>query len=213
MGLLCGCPRGAALDNVTIEDCFESVGQIQKIVFQRLRKADGTKNTFEVATADPTALASWTPLLAAADDTKVVQTPFISAPEFEPGAARKYGGGNATLGGIEIVIGREPTAVTAMILRNSQKTIKALKTFMCEAVGVFFIDEFGRVVMDSDGLATIANYYPIPVNGLFIGDKKIGGLEEPDSNVIEFGLYPNWSDNLRVITPADFDALNDLKTP
>lgn len=213
MGLLCGCPRGAALTSIPIEDCLESIGQVQKIVFQRLRKADGTKNTFVAASADPALLASWTPLLSATDGTKAVQSPFISGPEFEPGAARKYGGGNATLGGIEIVIGREPTAVTAMILRNKQTTIKALKEYMCEEVGVYLIDEYGRIIADSDGLATVVNYYPIPVRGLFIGDKKIGGLEEPDSNALEFNFLPNWSDNLHVITPTDFDALNDLKTP
>jgi len=213
MGLLTDCPRSAALNSVPLENCLESVGQIQKMVFQRIRKTDGTKNTFVTATADPAVLASWTPLLAAADDTKVVQTPFIAQPEFEPGAARKYGGGNATLGGIELVIGREPTTATAMLLRNSQKTVKALKKFMGEDVGVYFIDEFGRIIADSDGAEAPVNYYPFPINGLFVGDKKFGGLEDIDSNAIEFGMFPNWSDNLRIITPTDFDALNDLKTP
>ncbi|AFM54787.1 major head protein [Croceibacter phage P2559S] len=213
MGLLSGCPRGAALNAVPIENCVESVGQVQKIVFQRTRKADGTKNFFDVGTADPTLVASWTPLLAAADDTKVVQTPFIAQPEFEPGAARKYGGGNATLGGIEIVIGREPTAVSAMLLRTAQKTIKALKSYMVEEVGVYLVDEYGRIIAVGDGADPATKVYPIPINGLFIGDKKLGGLEDIDSNAVEFGLYPNWSDNLVIITPADFDALNDLKTP
>lgn len=213
MGLLTQCPRTTALGDIPIENCLESVGQIQKMVFQRMRKADGTRNSFITATADPTALASWTTLLAAADDTKVVQTPFIAQPEFEPGAARKYGGGNATIGGIELVIGREPTAVSGMLLRTAQKTIKALKEYMGEDVGVYFIDEFGRIVMDSDGTDAPANYYPFNVGGLFIGDKKLGGLEDVDSNAFEFSLYPNWSNNLRIITPADFDALNDLKTP
>jgi len=213
MGLLSGCPRGAALNAVPIENCVESVGQVQKLAFQRLRKADGTKNFFDVATADPTAVASWTPLLAAADDTRVVQTPFIAQPEFEPGAARKYGGGNATLGGIEIVIGRESTAVSAMLLRTAQKTIKALKTYMVEEVGVYLVDEYGRIIAVGDGAEPATKVYPIPINGLFIGDKKLGGLEDIDSNAVEFGLYPNWSDNLVIITPADFDALNDLKTP
>lgn len=213
MGLLSGCPRGAALNAVPIENCVESIGQVQKGIVQRIRKADGTKNFFDVATADPSVLASWTPLLAAADDTKVVQTPFFAQPEFEPGAARKYGGGNATLGGIEIVIGREPTAVTAMFLRTAQKTIKALKTYMVEEVGIFLVDEYGRLIGLGDGAETPTKIYPIPVNGLFVGDKKLGGLEDIDSNAFEFSLYPNWSDNLVIITPTDFDALNDLKTP
>lgn len=213
MGLLCGCPRAAALPAITIDLCLENVGQIQKMVFQRLRKADGTKNKFVVATADPAILASWTPLLVAADDTKVVQTPYLTAPEFEPGAARKYGGGNATLGGAEIIIGREPTAVKGNFLRLQQATIKQLKKYQCEEVGVYFIDEFGRIIGDSDGLTVPLEYYPIPVQSLFIGDKKPGGLEGIDMNDISFSLFPNWSDNVRIITPTNFAALTDLKTP
>lgn len=213
MGLLCGCPVGAEIPSIPLEDCIESVGQIQKMVFQRIYSASGVKNTIVEATASITALATWTALLAATDGTKVVQSPFLSQPEFEVGAARKYGGGNATIGGIEVVVGREPTQVTGMFLNVNQTTVKALKELMCENVGVYFIDEFGRIVADSDGADPVVNYYPIPINGLFIGDKKVGGLEEPDSNTIEFGLYPNWSDNLRITTPADFDALTALVTP
>lgn len=213
MSLLSGCPRSAALSSIPIEDCLESIGQIQKIVIQRMRKADGARNKFVEATANPNVLGSWTPLLSASDDTKVVQTPFLSSPETEAGAARKYGGGNATLGGIEIVIGREPTTFTSMILRTKQATIKALKEIMTEDVGIYFIDEHGRVIMDSDGASPVVELYPIQIRGQFVGDKKIGGLEEPDSNAFEFSLLPNWSDNLRLITPTDFDALNDLKTP
>lgn len=213
MGLLCGCPTGAALQSVPLSTCLENFGQTQKIIFQRLRKADGTKNTFAVATADPTLLASWTPLLAAADGTKVVQSPYVQGVETEPGAARKYGGGNQTLGGIEIVIGREPTSVTGMILRTKQDTIRALKSYMCEEVGIFLVNEHGQIMSGSDGNDPVVNYYPIEIRGLFIGDKKLGGVEEPDSNVIEFSFLPNWSDNAKIITPSDFNALNDLVTP
>jgi hypothetical protein len=213
MALLCACPAAAAIPDIELEDCKESIGQIQKILFQRVYSAAGTLNSFTIASANPNLLASWTPKLAASNGTKVVQTPFLSGPTTEPGAARKYGGGNATLGGIEIIVGREPTTFTAMFLETSQISIKDMKAFMCENVGVFFIDEFGRIIGKSDDIDTPTIVYPIPINGLFIGDKKFGGLEEPDSNTLEFGLYPNWSDDLYVITPTDFDALTELVTP
>lgn len=213
MSLLCTCPAATAIPDIVLEDCPEGVGQIQKLLFQRVYSAAGTKNSFTIASANPNLKASWTPKLAASDGTKVVQTPFISGPTVEPGAARKYGGGNATIGGIEVIVGREPTNFSAMFLTTSQVSIKDLKAFMCENVGVFFIDENGVIIGISDDVDNPTKFYPIPIQGLFIGDKKFGGLEEPDSNVIEFGLYPNWSDNLLIVTPTDFDALTELVTP
>lgn len=166
-----------------------------------------------VATKDPKLLATWTALLAAADGTKVVQSPFLQAPTSEPGAARTYGGGNETLDGIEIIIGREATTFSANILNHSQDTIKALKAMMCENVGVFLIDEFGNIGLQSDGESPIVDYYPTPIRSLFVADKSLGGLENPDMNGISWKFLPNWSDNLVVITPTDFNALQDLVTP
>lgn len=188
------------------------MGQIQKLIFQRLRKSDGTKNEFEIATADPAVKATWTPLIIAADGTKIVTTPFIEAPENEPGEARTFGGGNQTLGGIEINVGREPSTFTAMLYRAKQAIIKQMKALECEDgnLGVFFVDEFGKIAMLNDGQETPTHYKPIPVRAFFVGDKKFGGLEEPDSNMLQFQLLPNWSDNLQIVSPSDFDALEEL---
>ena len=217
MGLLVNCPQGAAIADVGIARCPESVGQIQKAVFQRLYSTGAVKNKFEVATANPNMLASWTPKLAAADGTKVVQTPYIQAPTTEPGAAREFGGGNETLGGIPIIIGREPTAFTGNILFTSQATIAELKKYQAEAIngglGVFLQDEFGRIIAVADNVDTPTEVYPIPIAGLFIGDKAFGGLEGADMNAIMWKFLPNWSDKLVIITPSDFNALTDLVTP
>lgn len=213
MSLLCNCPAGAALGSVPLSDCPESLGQIQKVVFQRVFKTGATRNEFLVASAQPTVLASWTPLLAAVDGTKVVQSPYIQAPTTEPGAAKTYGGGNETLGGIPMIVGRDATSFTGNILRNAQKTIAALKAFQCENVGVYLIDEFGRIALIADNPTTPTKYTPIPIASLFLGDKSLGGLEAPDMNVISWMFFPNWSDNLVIVTPTDFNALTDLVTP
>lgn len=213
MSLLCNCPAGAALADIPISECPESFGQVQKVIFQRIFSTGSTKNSFVAATADPKLKASWTPLLAAADGSKVVQSPYIQAPTTEAGAAKTYGGGNETLGGIEIIIGREPTSFTGNILRSTQDTITALKTFMCETVGVYLVDEFGRIGALVDNRTTPTMYFPIPIQGLFVGDKSLGGLEAPDMNVVSWKFFPNWSDNLVILTPTDFNALTDLATP
>ena len=176
-------------------------------------KDDGSKNKFVIATEDPTLLASWTPLLSAVDSTKVVQTPYIQAPTTEPGAPRTYGGGNETLGGLEIIIGREPTSFTGAILQTKQQTIDELKKFQCETLGLYLVDEYGRISGLTDDHDTPTEFYPIPISTLFVGDKMLGGIEAPDKNDVSWKFYANWSDKLKVVTPTDFNALSDLKTP
>lgn len=208
MGLNCGCPAGPHLEDLNIADCKESLGQLQKVIFQRIYKSDGAKNTI----ADLTKKVSLTALLSAADGTKIVVSPYIQNPTTEPGAARTFGGGNASLGGIEVVIGREPTTFSGIIYQETQSTIKTLKSYMCENVGVYLIDEYGNIGAIADNVDEPTAYMPIPIGKLFVGDKKLGGFEEPDSNTIEWNFFPNWSDNLVIIKndTMDYNPLTDL---
>lgn len=216
MGLNCGCPAGAHLEDLEIADCKESFGQIQKILIQRIYKTSGIKNSLLTGSAKLTK-AAITALTSAADGTKLIVSPYIQNPTTEPGAARTFGGGNATLGGIEIVIGREPTTFTGIIYEEAQSTIKTLKSYSCEKIGVYLVDEYGNIgalkqtEAGTGGAATV-HYRPIPVDKFFVGDKKLGGFEEPDSNSIEWSFYPNWSDDLVIIKAddMDFNALTDL---
>lgn len=207
MGLNCGCPAGAHIADLEIADCKESLGQVQKVVFQRVYKTAGELNAVE----DATKKASFASLFSAADGTKMTVSPYIQGPTTEPGAARTFGGGNQTLGGIEITIGREPTTFAGVIYQESQKTIKQLKQYMCENVGVWLIDENGNIGCLVDDHDNPTKFMPIPIGKLFIGDKKLGGFEEPDSNSIEWSFFPNWSDNLHIIKreELDFNPLTD----
>lgn len=210
---ICKCPAAAALPNIPNFTCAESFGQIQKVAFQRLYKSAGGKNSFTTA-AGIGKLASWSPLLAAEDDTKIVISPYIQAPTAEAGAPRTFGGGNETLGGIEEIIGREPTPFTGVIRKMPQSLIKALKELQCESdsqnLGVYLFDENGSIGALQDP-TTATTYYPIPIRSLFIGDKTLGGLEAPDSNAVQWSFLPNWSDDLAILTPDDFNPLTDLK--
>lgn len=206
MGLNCGCPQGAHLADLDIADCKEGLGQVQKFVLQRIYKAVGEMNKI----TDPTKKASWTTLFSAADGTKTVISPYIQGPTTEPGAARTFGGGNQTLGGVEIIIGREPTTFSAVMYQEKQKTIATMKKYMCENVGVYLIDESGNIAGLSEDEGTTV--MPIPIGKFFVGDKNLGGFEEPDSNAIEWSFFPNWSDNLYIIKreDLDFNPLTDL---
>lgn len=208
MGLNCGCPAGAHLTDLTIEECKENFGQIQKVLFQRVYASAGTLNSI----ADPTKKASWTPLLSADDSTKVTVSPFIQGPTTTPGEARTFGSGNEVLGGIPIIIGSDPTSFTANIYQESQLIISQLKQYMCENIGVYLIDENGNIGCLVNDLSSPTKYMPIPVSSFFVGDKNLGGIENPDSNVISWNFFPNWSDKLYMIkrSTLDFNPLTDI---
>lgn len=209
---ICKCPASTALADISKVVCGESFGQIQKVAFQRIYSSGTTKNSF-TTTNEITALASWSTFLAANDSSKIVVSPYIQAPSSEAGSPRTFGGGNETLGGVEEIIGREPTNFTAVLRRIPQSVIKAMKELQCESwndnLGVYLFDENGNIEAIQDE-TTATTYYPIPIRSLFIGDKTHGGLEEPDSNAIQWSFLPNYSDNLKIVTPADFNPLTDL---
>lgn len=201
------------MPDIPVSNCPESFGQIQKVAFQRLYKSTGEKNSFKADTGIEKK-TSWTPFLSADDDTKIVISPYIQAPTAEAGAARTFGGGNETLGGVEEIVGREPTPFTGVMRKLPQKIIKALKELQCESwgdnLGVYLFDENGAIGAIQDAvIATI--HYPIPIRSLFIGDKTLGGYEAPDSNNIQWAFLPNWSDDLAIIVPENFNPLTDLK--
>lgn len=211
---MCSCPAATALTTIPAAPCAESFGQIQKVAFCRLRKADGTLNSFVTgASTGIDKLAAWTAKMAKTDGEKVVISPYIQAPTQEAGAPRTFGGGNETLGGIEIIIGREPSTFTGVMRAVPQNVIKAMKDLQCEAVGdnlgVFLFDENGNIEAIADA-TTAGTFYPIPIRSLFIGDKTHGGLEAPDSNNIQWSFLPNYSDQLDIVVPSDFNPLTDL---
>lgn len=211
--MICKCPAGTVLPDIPVSNCPESFGQIQKVAFQRLYKSTGEKNSFKTDAGIEKKMA-WTPLLSADDDTKIVISPYIQAPKAEAGAARTFGGGNETLGGVEEIVGREPTPFTGVMRKLPQKIIKALKELQCESwgdnLGVYLFDENGAIGAIQDA-KTATTHYPIPIRSLFIGDKTLGGYEAPDSNNIQWAFLPNWSDDLAIIVPEDFNPLTDLK--
>ena len=211
MSLICQCPAATAIETIPVVSCPENFGQIQKVAFQRLRKADGTKNSF-TSTAAITALASWTALLAAADGSKIAVSPYVNAPADSGGDARMTSGGNDDLGGIPEVLGGEPVQFTGSLRSVPQSVIKAMKALQCEAnaghLGVYLFDENGKSEAIQDE-TTATTYYPIPIRALFIGSKVHGNFDAKDSNVISWYYPDNYSDDLVIVTP-DFNPLTDL---
>lgn len=214
MGLNCGCPAGTHLADLSIAECKESLGQIQKVIIQRCYSSQGVLN--KIPAANIITKTAMTALATAADGTKIIISPYVQNPTTTPGEARTFGGGNQTLGGVELVIGREPTSFEGVIYQEAQSTIKAMKSYSCEDIGVYLIDENGNIgaIKEevTEGGTTTVSYKPIPVRSFFVGDKNLGGYEEPDSNAIKWSFLPNWSDDLVIIKQStmDYNPLTDL---
>lgn len=212
MSLICQCPAAAAITTIPNVSCPENFGQIQKVAFQRLVKADGTKNSF-TSSASILLKASWTALLAATDGSKIVVSPYINAPADSGGDARMTSGGNDDLGGIPEVLGGNPVEFTGSLRSVPQSVIKAMKPLMCEAnagnLGVFLFDENGKIEALQDP-TTATTYYPIPIRALFIGSKIHGNFDAKDSNAISWYYVDNYSDQLVIVAPTDFNPLTDL---
>lgn len=207
---LCNCPVSAALTSIPKTGCPESFGQIQKVIFQRLKDAEGKANGFS-STLPITNLASWTPLLTASDGTKVVVSPYVQAPTDGGGDAISSGSGNDVLGGIPEIVGTNPITFSAEIRAVSQDVIAAMKSLVCEArgknLGVYLVSENGGIEAikgKADG-----EYHPIPIASLFISDKMHGNLDKYDFNRISWSYLPNYSDSLEIVTP-EFNPLTQL---
>ena len=197
------CPVPTAIESAvtTLNPCRADVGQIQKLVFWRAGNSIGTVGTGTGGTGIST---TWTTLLAAADDTKAVVTPFIGNPVLPVSEAREFGGGNETRNGVTISKGGQASPFTGTMYMEDQDVITALKQLECENLEVIFINESNQFIYSD---ASTFSGFPISMGSLFVSDKGFGGYNDPDTNTIKFMLAPNWSNTLEISAVNTF-ALN-----
>lgn len=221
MSLICSCPAATALTTIPAVTCPENFGQIQKVAFQRLKQADGTINEWELnSETEIKLLANWTAKMAASDGTKVVISPYINAPADSGGDARMTSGGNDDLGGIPDVLGGNPVQFDGQLRSVPQSIIATMKELMCEAnagnLGVYLFDENGNIEClaikkTAGGGGTTRTYNrPIPIRALFVGSKIHGNFDAKDQNAISWQYPDNYSDNLAIVKPTNFNPLTDL---
>jgi len=203
----CDCPLGASITTIRTSDCPLKVGQLQRAIFQRTKNGNAL-NWIDAAAA--LLLATYTALINAADSTKIVVTPFFEEPDLAPGGARTSGGGNASVGGIERIIGRNPTAFTANWPETQQYIIEDIKGLECDKLSVFFIDEFDQIIAQGDDGENPNQFRGFPIRSLFTDDFNGGKFDTTGLNAFQFQLVPNWSDKMALISPTDFSPLEEL---
>ena len=180
--------------------CGIRYGQVQKIAFTRIG------NLFSDSSNPITDLASWTAFLSAEDSTKIVVTPYVEAPTMEGGDEKTFGGGNATLDGIIMVLGSQPIRMSFALRNYPQAIISALKVLTkIKDLGVFLFNDNGGIIC----LQEDDTYLPIPIRALFVGDLILSGRTQPDRNTMKFSFKSNYSDKLVVVKP-NFSPVNDL---
>ena len=179
--------------------CGIRYGQAQKVAFTSVGKRFSNANPI-------TDLASWTSFLAAEDSTKIVVTPYVEAPTMEGGDEKTFGGGNATLDGIIMVLGSQPIRMSFALRNYPQAIISALKVLTkIKDLGVFLFNDNGGIICLQEG----GTYLPIPIRALFVGDLILSGRTQPDRNTMKFSFKSNYSDKLVVVKP-NFSPVNDL---
>ena len=186
------CPRPTAIASAVtvLNPCPSDVGQIQKLVFWRRGQAIASVATAVIQT-------TWTTLLAATGDTKAVVSPFIANVELPVSEPREFGGSNETRWGAPIRKGGSTSMFKASIYQEDQDVIAALKDLACEALDVVMINESNQFIYsDTSGFTG----FEVAANSLFVSDKGIGGLDDPDQNTIQFNLKPEWSNTLEIST-------------
>ena len=179
--------------------CGIRYGQVQKVAFTRVGNLFSNANPI-------TDLASWTAFLSAEDSTKIVVTPYVEAPTMEGGDEKTFGGGNATLDGIIMVLGSQPIRMSFALRNYPQAIISALKVLTkIKDLGVFLFNDNGGIICLQEG----GTYMPIPIRALFVGDLILSGRTQPDRNTMKFSFKSNYSDKLVVVKP-NFSPVNDL---
>lgn len=126
MALVCECPLGALPNQIDLT-CATDLDQIVKLAFQK------PQSSAPFVTADPiNDIDSWTALLAASGDTKIVLSP-ATANVVIPSSEAVYVGENSneSVNGLGYYLGENNIRVTGEIHSPTQDVIDALKALEC----------------------------------------------------------------------------------
>ncbi len=199
----CPCPEPEAITTIPDPICPEDLGQIVRFILTR------QKNQIAANVAAAKLLSTYTPLLAATDETKIQVTPkLLEAVVIPPGEPITEGGDdNSTPLGRQIVVGAGTIPVEGFLRAVDSAVIEALKDYACEELDIVFINEFGQYAFNKNADDSLRGF---PIHAFFVGDKGNEGKNTQDKAKIRFGLDAGWRNKLTLVTPTDHDPRFDL---
>ncbi len=205
------CPKPAAMPSVAKQGCPINLGQIQRFYFQRAGFMFDSGDDLDILL-----LASWTPLVTAVGDTKIITTPRMANVVIPRGEAKIEGGGdNTTIDGVEIVVGSNPITLTGDLISLSAKTRKQLKTALGpeEDLVVYMINQYGQIICKNVDPANTAvtQFTGLQISGrVFVSDPGNDGLNTIDKSSLRFSFAEGWADQLAIVKPTDFNPITAL---
>lgn len=200
------CPLPTELEDIPATDCPVQFDQIVRFVFQRVGQATFTPVTIKI-------VATWTPLLAAADDTKVVLTPLFAETVIPQSTALTAGGNdNTTFNGIPDYNGEGFVQVTGQFRGLSAAAAEALRSYTVESIAnsvggtnleVQFINRYSKIIADK-GAVNVTGFKCYNFRLSTVGSE---GLNAKNKHAFSFDLLPNWDKNATMYAATDFDPL------
>lgn len=196
------CPKPEALTPMPAQDCPFRLDQIVRMAFgRRAVPAFATEAAMKL-------LATWTPLIAAADDTKIVISPLFAGFVVPSSEGIFQGGGdNTTFNGLRIYQGENFVTITGQFSNISPAVHAALEELsqysLASSVGVTDLEiiPFNRL-----GYAFPNGLDMIPVYNFRVGTRGSEGLNANDIIPFSFDVLPDWDKNLQSVK-LGFDPL------
>jgi hypothetical protein len=206
---LFACPLPESLESIPETDCPIRWDQVQKIGIRRI------ENRVSLNTTNILLLATFTPLLTAADDTKLLISPYLTNVVITPGEILSEGGNdNTTLNGVPQLRGLGFTSVTAQLKNASSETADALRALTAETASqpgqtfleVLLFNKDGKII-DRKVSGSDTNLEGFPIYNFTVSDVGSEGFNRDNVNNISWQFAPGWSERHQMHTPTDFNPL------
>ena len=204
---LFSCPAPTAIASIPNDSCPIRWEQVQKLLLRRITGAEA------LTTATVLLSATITPLLSAADATKIVVSPFLSNVVFPPNEILKEGGNdNTTLNGVPQLRGLGFTNVTFQLKNASAAVAAALAAITAETavqpgqtnIEALLVNKDGKVIAKNPASTTVVGF---PIYNFVLTDVSSEGFGRDNVYNGSFDLAPGWSDKHAMYTPTDWNAL------
>lgn len=204
---LISCPPGTALPSAANPTCPVQWDQIVKILWRRI-SGRATLTTVTVLTS-----AAVSPLLSAADATKLVVSPYIAniiIPVQEP--IKSGGNDNTTIDGIPRFEGLPFVPITGAYIENADPAVMdTLRVALATESSLngdsniegFLVTRFGKVVAINPSSTTL---YGLKMHNIIIGDVASDGLNKTNRYPISWDFPPEFSVGAKQYTPTDYNA-------
>lgn len=202
------CPQTVASISPSLGSCAFKPGQIYRVFFQKVFLTGSTKNAVALADADD--VATFSALLAASTEAKMIATGIVGGGKVTAGQVKEFGGGNETPGGAPIPMGKGTSKFEGKMFQVIPTAIAELRKLeSVEGLGVYFVSHNNQIIGKKETISSVVSFLPIPLESFpYFQDTQFGELETPSENMFGFYLPENWSDTIEIVSCT---GIKDIK--